>query len=170
MKNKLVILNNIRLFFFFLPFGMALFAIDFFTKWFALTFLDAPMHVFSTPFGVDLFLQFVVNKGGAWGSFANYSNYLLVFRLFVIAFLAFYFFTNSQKKRFGFCLYILMVGACANVFDFFVYGHVIDMIHFIFWGHSYGIFNVADSLICLGGLGVCLHFLFEKKSKNTVAS
>ena len=42
------------------------------------------------------------------------------------------------------------MGALCNILDYFFYGHVIDMLHFVFWGYDYPVFNVADSFICIG--------------------
>ena len=45
---------------------------------------------------------------------------------------------------------LILAGAISNVIDTFVYGHVVDMIHFTFWGYDYAVFNLADSAVCLG--------------------
>jgi len=71
----------------------------------------------------------------------------------------------------GLCLYVMLFnknkalvvpfvfvisGAIGNILDYFIYGHVVDMMHFVFWGYDYPVFNIADSFICIG---VALLFL-----------
>ena len=58
----------------------------------------------------------------------------------------------------------ILAGAIGNVLDSYIYGHVIDMFHFVFWGRSYGIFNFADAMIFLGGFGLLIA-TYEKKRR-----
>jgi signal peptidase II len=37
-----------------------------------------------------------------------------------------------------------------------LYGHVVDFLHFTFWGYSFPIFNLADTYITLGVIGLLL--------------
>jgi len=45
---------------------------------------------------------------------------------------------------------LVLSGAISNVIDRFVYGGVIDFIHFSFGGYSFPVFNIADVCIVLG--------------------
>jgi len=49
---------------------------------------------------------------------------------------------------------LILTGAVGNVLDYFVYGHVIDMLHFVLWTYDFPVFNIADSLITLGVAGL----------------
>ena len=51
----------------------------------------------------------------------------------------------------------MLAGALGNIVDSLFLGHVVDMIHVVFWGWDYPVFNVADSFIFLG----CLGFLWD---------
>ncbi|MBU6446833.1 MAG: signal peptidase II, partial [Verrucomicrobia bacterium] len=55
-----------------------------------------------------------------------------------------------------FPIWLVVTGAIGNVLDYCLYGHVIDFIHFTFWGYSFPIFNVADSCITIGILTLLL--------------
>jgi signal peptidase II len=61
---------------------------------------------------------------------------------------------------------MILAGAVGNVFDCIVYGHVIDMFCFIFWGYIYPVFNIADAAIFCG----ILMLLLETTRSKTVAS
>jgi len=64
-------------------------------------------------------------------------------------------------------LTMIIAGAVGNVVDSFVYGHVIDMVHFVFWGYSFPVFNVADSCIFLGVVSMMVEACVQKiKSKK----
>jgi len=106
--------------------------------------------VFQNFLGVEFSLTHAINYGAAWGMFANFQPYLLGVRItLVLALLAYLFFFN-RNKRFIAPLTLIAVGALSNILDFFVYGHVVDMFHFVLWGYDFPVFNVADSAICLG--------------------
>jgi signal peptidase II len=45
---------------------------------------------------------------------------------------------------------LIIAGGIGNILDYFIYGHVVDMFHFILWGYSFPVFNVADASIFMG--------------------
>jgi signal peptidase II len=106
--------------------------------------------VFHNWHGVDFSIVHVMNKGAAWGAFASLQKYLLYARVAIIGgLLTYLIFVKANAFR-KFCLLLITTGAFGNVVDYFVYGHVVDMFYFIFWGYSYPVFNIADSLIFIG--------------------
>lgn len=99
---------------------------------------------------ISFSLNYVQNLGAAWGMFSGYSKLLVAFRICIITTLIIYTaFFNSQKRR-SIPLIMILCGAIGNVSDFFVYGHVIDMLHFKIFGYTPFVFNLADSYISLG--------------------
>lgn len=94
---------------------------------------------------------------------SQYYPYLLGFRLVVISGLMVYMLFAKLTSSKLFFLALLLAGAICNVIDCFIYGYVIDMIHFTFFGHSYGIFNLADTSIFLGVFGL----LFTKQKRTS---
>lgn len=114
------------------------------------------ISVFQNWIGIDFCIHHVTNKGAAWGVFSGYQEALLVFRIAVIIGLFAYLLRSKNAKAHHFPLTLILTGAIANVIDYFLYGHVIDMFHFIFWGYSYPVFNVADSAIFCGIVWTCL--------------
>ncbi|MBM3198530.1 MAG: signal peptidase II [Chlamydiae bacterium] len=108
--------------------------------------------VFKDFLGIDLSLNYVMNKGAAWGVLAEFQQQLLYARFFIVGALLVYLVMAALpfSKRIGFSL--ILTGAIGNMVDFFLYRHVVDMFHFNFWGYSFPVFNVADAAICLGVL------------------
>lgn len=145
--------------------AILLFALDFSLKSFAYHSLSYPLTIFKSPIGIDFILQYVTNRGGAWGMLAEFHYPLLFFRIFVVLGLLIYWMRHHRNKQLSFFLVLVIVGAFCNIFDCLYYGYVVDMLHFTFWGKSYGIFNLADSLIFLGALGL-VFTLREKHGKQ----
>ncbi|MFZ4673349.1 MAG: signal peptidase II [Chlamydiia bacterium] len=108
-----------------------------------------PLFVASFFGKVDLWIDLVYNQGAAWGSFANYATPLLIVR-FIILFVVLVLFFRSKDLTKKIAYSLVIAGAFGNLYDTFSYGRVIDMVHFIFFGKSFGIFNLADTSIFIG--------------------
>ena len=112
--------------------------------------------------GIDFSIVHVINKGAAWGVFASLQKYLLYARVAIIGGLLTYLLFIKTSAFRKFCLMLIVTGASGNVVDYFVYGHVVDMFYFIFWGYSYPVFNIADSAIFIGIVSLIGVALFNK--------
>jgi signal peptidase II len=112
--------------------------------------------------GIDFSIVHVINKGAAWGVFASLQNYLLYARMAIIGGLITYLLFVKTTTYRKFCLMLIVTGACGNVVDYFVYGHVVDMFYFTFWDYSYPVFNIADSAIFIGIALLLAEALFSK--------
>lgn len=106
--------------------------------------------VFKNFFGIEFSLSHQINHGAAWGVLADYQVPLLYLRIALISLLFFYaLFLNKHPER-NIPLALIIAGATGNVIDYFVYGHVVDMFHFVLWGYDFPVFNLADSAIFIG--------------------
>jgi signal peptidase II len=106
--------------------------------------------VFKNFLGIEFSLSHQINHGAAWGALANYQIPLLYLRIFLIATLFVYtLFWNKHPER-NIPLTLIIAGATGNVIDYFLYGHVVDMFHFVLWGYDFPVFNLADSAIFIG--------------------
>lgn len=151
--------------------SISLFFLDQLTKY--LTFVYLPplfsypysypyggIGVFKNFFGIEFSLNHLSNSGAAWGLLGEYQIPLLLFRILLIMALLYYFFKLSRLSLLQLPLALIISGAVGNVCDYFLYGHVIDMFHFVLWGYDFPIFNVADSAICIGiGLAILFSWL-----------
>jgi lipoprotein signal peptidase len=95
-------------------------------------------------------LSYVQNTGMAWGMFASFGSAILVFRILFISVIAFLLIKSKKMQKNMFAYLLIIFGASGNVLDTLMYGYVVDMLHFTFWGRSFGIFNIADAMIFLG--------------------
>jgi signal peptidase II len=123
--------------------------------------------IFRNWHGVEFAITHVMNRGVAWGLLSSMPEYILYIRLLFIGGLLGYLLFAQESRFKKTCLAMVMSGAVGNVLDYFLYGHVVDMFHFVFWGFRYPVFNIADSAIFLGiTLIVAHHFLCDENSDN----
>ena len=122
--------------------------------------------LFENFFGIEGSIVHATNRGAAWGLFAEFQNYLLLFRMVFIAGLLVHIVFFNKNRLLVIPLTLIVVGATGNILDYFIYGHVIDMFHFVLWGYDYPVFNLADSSIFIGICGIILVSLVTKY-KNT---
>lgn len=112
--------------------------------------------VFKNFIGIEFSIVHATNKGAAWGVFANYQEYLLIVRMVLVTGLIGYLAFVNKNKGIVIPLIMVVAGAIGNISDFFFYGHVVDMFHFVLWGYDYPVFNVADISITMGILYLCV--------------
>lgn len=153
--------------------GIFLLAADYITKY--LTQKYIPLIAFSSPeypyggiavfkdfLGIEFSIVHTTNRGAAWGMFSDFQHYLIILRIVLIIGVLAYFLWINQRKSWLIPLALIISGATGNVIDYFLYGHVVDMLHFKFWGYSFAVFNVADSAVTVGIIWLLLLSTFEK--------
>lgn len=106
--------------------------------------------VFKNFAGIEFSINHMTNIGAAWGVLGNYQLALIILRIGLIAGLLIYLFYFNLHSSWQIPLILIIAGALGNVIDFFVYGHVVDMLHFVLWGYDFPVFNLADSAISIG--------------------
>jgi signal peptidase II len=113
--------------------------------------------------GIDLSWTLTTNIGAAWGIFHDLPFLLLLLRLLFITLLIGMYVAISYTQT---SIALIISGALSNIFDTFFRGHVVDMIHFRFWGWNYPVFNIADTCICIGIFGIIWNSFFHKGKKR----
>jgi signal peptidase II len=118
--------------------------------------------VFQDFLGIQFSIVHVTNKGAAWSAFSNYQSYLVGLRIALIAAMVVFVVFFNKNKSILLPLTLILAGAVGNIIDYFVYGHVVDMIYFNFWGYSYPVFNIADSAVTVGVVWILLQSWWKK--------
>jgi signal peptidase II len=154
--------------------ALLVFGLDFFSK--SYVHQTIPLASYSYPYGgIGVFQDFygiefsivhVINTGAAWGFLSSMQDYLPYLRLLIVGSMLVYLFFFKAKKSLQVPFVLIIAGALGNICDYFLYGHVVDMFHFKFWGHVYPIFNVADSAIFCGIVWLMLQSFFKKRANN----
>lgn len=132
--------------------ALVLFAIDYYTKTYAMAHLDYGQAVRMNSF-LDMVL--VYNKGGSFSLLAIGARDIhIYFAIISIAYLIIlaYFLLRTPKSRhvvsIGFAA--CMGGTLGNLYDRLTYGHVIDFIYPHFNSNMFPIINLADIFIHIG--------------------
>lgn len=120
--------------------------------------------IFQNFAGIEFSINHMTNTGAAWGVLGNYQLPLIILRIGLIIGLCIYLFFFNRHSSWQLPLVLIIAGALGNVIDFFLYGHVVDMLHFVLWGYDFPVFNLADSAISIGI--VSLFFLSCNEAKT----
>lgn len=100
--------------------------------------------------GISFSLNTIYNTGAAWGLFSGNPGLLFAFRIAILVVIGGYLYFYNRPLLKNAALWLVATGAIGNAIDYLMYGHVVDFLHFTFWGYSFPIFNLADSYISLG--------------------
>lgn len=145
----------------FLLFAILVLSIDQLTKFLAIQLIPpidsipyqypyGGIGVFKNFLGIEFSIVHMTNKGAAWGVFGEHQHPLIALRLILITTLFIYFLFGRHERFMKISIAAVICGALGNVIDYFLYGHVVDMLHFVLWGYDFPVFNIADTAISLG--------------------
>ena len=73
---------------------------------------------------------------------------------------------HPGQKLFGFAIACILGGAVGNVIDRVLYGYVVDFLDFYYAGIHFPAFNVADSGITVGAMGLILDELLRVRRSH----
>ncbi len=152
--------------------GLVLLLTDFVSKAYVYHLLSSyglsavDLTVFRDWFGIDFMITLAMNRGAAWGFFSNFQILLLVLRIVMIVGMFIYLFFFNQRFSQAIPFVMIIAGALGNVVDFFLYGSVVDFLHFNLWGYHFPVFNFADSCITLGVFWLLIATSLRRKGKN----
>ncbi|MBO4982103.1 MAG: signal peptidase II [Lachnospiraceae bacterium] len=142
-----------------------LLAFDQFTKYLAIIHLkDNPAYILID--GV-LELQYLENRGSAFGMLKNQKVFLLFVGAVFLLVLLFFLFKLPRQKKFNsvhILFSVIIAGGLGNMIDRLRFDYVVDFIFFVLI--DYPIFNVADIYIVLATIGLFILFLFVFKEKD----
>jgi signal peptidase II len=95
-------------------------------------------------------LTYILNPGAAFGMLAGKTWILILTALFVLG--AIIYFQDkipSDNRIIRICMGMIGGGALGNLYDRLFIGKVVDFLDFKIWSY---IFNIADSMIVIGGI------------------
>lgn len=109
-------------------------------------------------------LEFEVtaNQGAVFGLGQGWRPLFIAVSIGAILFLSYLFSISGKQRWYQIVLGMLLAGVLGNMYDRIFYDYVRDMIHALpRWPHLFPwIFNVADSLLCVGVALLVLHSIF----------
>lgn len=113
-------------------------------------------------------LTYVRNTGAGFSIMEGQQMILILITLVAIAYFSYSLYKAKNKETLKIISLILIIsGALGNLIDRISYNYVIDFFDFVIFGYDFPVFNVADSLLCIGvGLLVIDVLLENKNAKN----
>ena len=131
----------------------------------------ATTHLFETGIGSVpiageyIRLTYVQNRGAAFGLFQDQTYFFVVVGVVVVgAIVASYRYIPEPSWLLNVSLGLQMGGAIGNLIDRIRVGYVVDFIDLTFWP----VFNIADSAISVGVVGLALTTLFPGRERPLV--
>jgi len=139
--------------------------LDQWTKYFAITSLrkDGPIRLLKDVFE----LQYLENRGIAFGLFQNKFILFISLTLIVLAVIIYYYIKIPYEKRYTplrFTLVLLCAGAIGNMIDRMYHNFVIDFLYFKLI--NFPIFNVADCYVTVSMALLAFLILFYYKDEE----
>ncbi len=157
-KNKILLFIDLLVL-------LALLALDQYTKYLAIVQLknQAPIVLWKDV----LELQYLENRGSAFGMLQNQKYFILFVGFVFMAVLLFFLFKLPRTKKFyvvHVALSAIIAGGLGNMIDRVRFDYVVDFISFVLI--DFPIFNVADCYIVVFTILLFLLFLFVYKESD----
>jgi lipoprotein signal peptidase len=115
-------------------------------------------------------LRVTVNEGAVFGVGQGRRWIFVAISIAAIGFLGWLFASSGRQRFYQVILGMLLAGVLGNMYDRIHFGYVRDMIYALpKWGAFPWIFNVADSLLCVGVALVFIHSIFHSRHKPAAA-
>ena len=116
-----------------------------------------------------LHLTYVENRGAAFGMLANSRwVFMIVSTVAILGMIAYLFSGMCLNSLYEISIAIVISGGIGNMIDRIALKYVVDMIDFRLI--NFAVFNVADSLVCIGAgllvLALVLDIIKESKAKK----
>ena len=133
--------------------------------------VDGRVHVESRTYAfIPDWLEFHVtaNHGAVFGLGQGRRVLFVIVSVAAIGFIFYLFSASGRQRIYQIILGMLLAGVLGNLYDRVVLGYVRDMIFALpKWDVFPWIFNVADSLLCVGVALMILHSIFHSSKKPT---
>jgi len=103
-------------------------------------------------------LWYVQNTGAGFGLFKEWTLMLAWISVIVLGFILYYFDEAIKERTTLLATALILGGTIGNMIDRFAFQHVTDFFDFSLMGSHWPTFNIADSAIVIGALGLLWHF------------
>ncbi len=132
------------------------------SKYSVINYLNKDIEVINNFF----YLIYTKNNGAAFSILTDKRIFLIIITLLIIGSLIYYIIKNEISSKIEILSFSLIIGgSIGNLIDRVVRGYVVDFISVKIFGYHFPIFNIADSLICIG-VFILLIVQFRKERKS----
>jgi len=132
------------------------------SKYSVINYLNKDIEVINNFF----YLIYTKNNGAAFSILTGKRILLIMITVLIIGALIHYIIKNEISSKIEILTFSLIIGgSLGNLIDRVVRGYVVDFISVKIFGYHFPIFNIADSLICIG-VFILLIIQFRKERKS----
>ena len=108
-------------------------------------------------------ITYTCNDGAAFSILKGKRVFFIIMTIVVVSLIVYYLLKNKVYWVEKYSLLLIISGAVGNLIDRIMYGYVIDFLDFIIFGYDFPVFNIADSFITIGAIGLIISILFLNK-------
>ena len=108
-------------------------------------------------------ITYTCNDGAAFSILKGKRVFFIIMTIIVVFFIVYYLLKNKVYWVEKYSLLLIISGAVGNLIDRIMYGYVIDFLDFNIFGYDFPVFNIADSFITIGAIGLIISILFLNK-------
>lgn len=108
-------------------------------------------------------ITYTCNDGAAFSILKGKRVFFIIMTIVVVCLIVYYLLKNKVYWVEKYSLLLIISGAVGNLIDRIMYGYVIDFLDFIIFGYDFPVFNIADSFITIGAIGLIISILFLNK-------
>ena len=118
-----------------------------------------------------LHFTYIQNRGAVFGIGQGMRVLFVAVSIGAIAFLSYLFSQSGRQRLYQLILGMLLAGVLGNMWDRVHFGYVRDMIHALpRWPNLFPwVFNVADSMLCVGVFLMIVYSLFQPRKPAPAA-
>ena len=145
-----------------LMFGGAflIFLLDYITK--LLVIAKIPLSQSVSIFPPVLLFTHVQNYGAGFSILYGQKIFLILISIAVLVTIGYYYTNIPEKGYVKYAVMFLLGGILGNLLERIIKGYVVDFIHIGWWPK----FNIADSAIVIGCVGLAYYFWKEEKEEK----
>ena len=115
-----------------------------------------------------LHFEAICNRGAVFGYGQGWQKLFIGVSIAAVFFICYLFAVSGRQRAYQFILGMLLAGVIGNLYDRMRFEYVRDMIHALpRWDKLFPyIFNVADSLLCVGVFLMIIHSFFAGQPRR----
>ena len=111
-------------------------------------------------------ITYVKNTGMAWSMLSGQTGLLALISAVAIGVMLYYLLKGNNDRLTKIGLSLMIGGAAGNLIDRLLLNYVRDFLNFYIFGYDFPVFNIADSVLCIGVFILLLASILEDRKSG----
>ena len=111
-------------------------------------------------------ITYVKNTGMAWSMLSGQTGLLALISAVAIGVMLYYLLKGNNDRLTKIGLSLMIGGAAGNLIDRLLLNYVRDFLNFYIFGYDFPVFNIADSVLCIGVFILLLASILEDRKNG----